>query len=825
MGYWSLPSTKGEQPPVPHRGGPHPCTAINLEYGSARYAERKAHMMASNNRPAVSNVEMDLSGRTLSFETGLVAQQADGAVVVRYGDSTVLTTVVGEREPNASVGFFPLTVDYEERMYAAGKIPGGFIKREGRPTEAATLAARLTDRPIRPLFPKGYKSEVQVITTVMSADRENDPDILSINGASAALTLSQIPWDGPIGAVRVGYIDGEIVVNPTESDLAASTLDMVVAGTHDAIMMVEGESDQVSEETLVAGIERAHDEIRRIVDLQLELQRQSGKEKWLFEAPATNETVESRVRDFLGDRLRATINNPDKVLRLEGTSNLREELLAQLAAPGDEESVPLVSKEIMDAFEAILKEEVRRSILDEGIRPDGRRTDEIRAIWIETGYLPRTHGSAIFTRGQTQVITIVTLGSTAEEQRLDSIGPEESKRYIHHYNFPPFSVGEVRRLRGTSRRDIGHGALAERALLAVIPDADAFPYTMRLVSEVVSSNGSTSMASVCGSTLALMDAGVPIAAPVAGIAMGLITESGTNRYAILSDIQGMEDALGDMDFKVAGTADGVTAIQMDIKVKGITSEIMREALTQAREGRLFILGEMARAIEKPRGELSKFAPRVIRLKINPEKIGAVIGPGGKMIRSIQEETGTRIDIEDDGTVSVASTEPTGAEAAIQRILGLTQELRIERGEIYNGKVVSIMPYGAFVEILPGKDGLVHISELSEDPAIRVNRVEDVLSVGDEITVMVTEVAPNGKVSLSRRAALTGQLPEPKPERPPRRDDDRGERGPRRDDRAFRGGPGARQDAPPRQQISSPGEEVLARPGDSRRRPLSSGDQN
>jgi polyribonucleotide nucleotidyltransferase len=778
--------------------------------------------MPTDNRPTVSRVEMDLAGRNLSFETGLVAQQADGAVVVRYGDSTVLTTVVGEREPNASVGFFPLTVEYEERMYAAGKIPGGFIKREGRPTEAATLAARLTDRPIRPLFPKGYKSEVQVITTVMSADQENDPDILSINGASAALMLSQIPWDGPIGAVRVGYVGGEIVINPTESDLADSVLDMVVAGTNDAIMMVEGESDQVSEETLVAGIERAHEEIRRIVDLQLDLQRHAGNVKWQFEPPAANETVESRVRGFLGDRLRATINNPDKVLRLEGTSNLREELLAHLAAPGDEDSVPLISKEIMDAFESILKEEVRSSILEDGTRPDGRRTDEIRPIWIETAYLPRTHGSAIFTRGQTQVITTVTLGSTAEEQRLDSIGPEDRKRYIHHYNFPPFSVGEVRRLRGTSRRDIGHGALAERALLAVIPDAEAFPYTMRLVSEVVSSNGSTSMASVCGSTLALMDAGVPIAAPVAGIAMGLMTEPETGRYAILSDIQGMEDALGDMDFKVAGTADGVTAIQMDIKVKGITPEIMRQALTQAREGRLFILGEMAQAIDKPRQELSRFAPRVIRLKINPEKIGAVIGPGGKMIRSIQEETGTRIDIDDDGTVSVASTESTGAEAAIQRILGLTQELRIERGEIYNGKVVSIMPYGAFVEILPGKDGLVHISELSEDPAIRVNRVEDVLNIGDEITVMVTEVAPNGKVSLSRRAALTGQLPEPKPERPPRRDDDRGDRGPRRDDRGFRGGPGGRQEAAPRQEHSRPPQEVLARPGDSRRRPMNSG---
>ncbi len=781
--------------------------------------------MSISNRPVVSRVEMDLAGRTLSFETGLVAQQADGAVVVRYGDSTVLTTVVGEREANASVGFFPLTVEYEERMYAAGKIPGGFIKREGRPTEAATLAARLTDRPIRPLFPRGYKSEVQVITTVMSADQENDPDLLSINGASAALALSQIPWDGPIGAVRVGYVNGELVINPTESELDNSALDMVVAGTHDAIMMVEGESNQVAEETVVAGIERAHDEIRRIVDLQIELQRQAGKEKWLFEPPATNEAVETRVREFLGDRLRSTINSPDKVLRLEGTSNLREELLAHLAAPGDEDTVPFISKEIMDAFEAILKEEVRSSILQDGTRPDGRRTDEIRPIWIETGYLPRTHGSAIFTRGQTQVITTVTLGSTAEEQRLDSIGPEDRKRYIHHYNFPPFSVGEVRRLRGTSRRDIGHGALAERALLAVIPSAEEFPYTMRLVSEVVSSNGSTSMASVCGSTLALMDAGVPITAPVAGIAMGLVTDPEAGQYVILSDIQGMEDALGDMDFKVAGTADGVTAIQMDIKVKGITPDIMREALTQAREGRLFILGEMTQAIDRPRGELSKFAPRVIRLKINPEKIGAVIGPGGKMIRSIQEETGTRIDIEDDGTVSVASTESTGAEAAIQRILGLTQELRIERGEIYNGKVVSIMPYGAFVEILPGKDGLVHISELSEDPAIRVNRVEDVVNVGDEITVMVTEVAPNGKVSLSRRAALTGQLPEPKPERPPRRDDDRGDRGPRRDDRGFRGAPAGRQEGLAHQPSARQGSDVLARPGDSRRRPLNPGSQN
>jgi polyribonucleotide nucleotidyltransferase len=773
--------------------------------------------MSQENRPQVTREEMDLAGRTLSIETGLIAQLADGAAVVRYGDSTVLSTVVGEREPNEAVGFFPLTVDYEERMYAAGKIPGGFIKREGRPTEGATLAARLTDRPIRPLFPKGYKAEVQVITTVMSADQENDPDILSIIGASAALTLSQIPWEGPIGAVRVGYIDDRIVINPTSSDLDASVLDMVVAGTSDAIMMVEGEADQVSEAVLLEGIERAHDEIRRIVDLQRDLQRQAGKEKWAFAPPAANEDAEKQVREFLGDRLRDTINNPDKVLRIEGTSNLREELLSQLAAPGDEETVPLLRKDMVDAFEDILKEEVRGSILEDGSRPDGRRPEEIRPIWIETGYLPRAHGSAIFTRGQTQVLTTVTLGSTAEEQRLDSIGPEDRKRYIHHYNFPPFSVGEVRRLRGTSRRDIGHGALAERALIAVVPDREEFPYTMRLVSEVVSSNGSTSMASVCGSTLALMDAGVPITAPVAGIAMGLVTDADSDRYTILSDIQGMEDALGDMDFKVAGTAEGVTAIQMDIKVKGITPQIMKEALAQARDGRLFILREMNDVIEQPRSELSRFAPRVIRLKINPEKIGAVIGPGGKMIRSIQEETGTKIDIEDDGTVSVASVEASGAEAAVQRIMGLTQELRIERGEIYNGKVVSIMPYGAFVEILPGKDGLVHISELSEDPSIRVARVEDVLGVGEEITVMVTDVAPNGKVSLSRRAALTGELPEPKPERPPRREGDRGDRGPRRDDRGFRGGPGGvRADGPPHRDQPRGEGELMSRPGDSRR---------
>jgi polyribonucleotide nucleotidyltransferase len=723
------------------------------------------------NQSDVHTVSIDVAGRTLSLETGLIAEQAHGAVVVWYGDSMVLVAVGGEQNAREDVGFFPLSVDYEERMYAAGKIPGGFIKREGRPTEAATLAARLTDRPIRPLFPKGYRAEVQVISTIMSADQENDPDILSIIGASAALILSPIPFEGPVGAVRIGYLDDRLVVNPLQSQMEDSKLDMVVAGTSDAIMMVEGEAEQIPEETLVQGIELAHEEIKRIVALQEELAQAAGKEKWPFEPPAENTELINEVAEFAGPRIREAINNPDKVVRLEGTDALRTEILDHFF-PADEEEPKYSRKDINSAFEKLLKDEVRNGILEHGSRPDGRKPDEIRQIWSRVGYLPRAHGSAIFTRGQTQVVTVATLGSMAEEQRLDSISPEDSKRYIHHYNFPPYSVGEVRRMRGPSRRDIGHGALAERALAAVIPSEDEFPYTMRLVSEVVSSNGSTSMASVCGSTMALMDAGVPITAPVAGVAMGLVTDPETGRYTVLSDIQGMEDALGDMDFKVAGTKDGVTAIQMDIKVKGITPEIMRVALAQAHEGRDFILGKMLETIEAPRDELSRYAPRVTRIKINPEKIGAVIGPGGKMIRAIQEETGTKIEIQDDGSVSIASIDPASSDRAIDRIRALTQEIRIERGETYSGKIVSIMPYGAFVEIVPGRDGLVHISELSEDPAIRINKVEDLFSVGDEINVMVIDVAPNGKVSLSRRAALTGVLPEERP-KPQRREFDRG----------------------------------------------------
>jgi polyribonucleotide nucleotidyltransferase len=726
-----------------------------------------------------TTARLEINGRELSLETGLIAEQAHGAIVARYGDTVVLVTVVGEREANESVDFFPLSVDYEEKMYAAGKIPGGFIKREGRPTENAILAARLTDRPLRPLFPKGYRAEVQIISTVMSADQENDPDILSIIGASAALAISPIPWDGPVGAVRIALIDGQVVINPKISQIVDSQLDMVVAGTDDAIMMVEGEAGGISEETLLDAIVQGHEVIKQICAVQRELAAQVGREKWPFEAPKKNVALHDDLKAFIGDKLKLAVNNPDKVARLEGTDELRDEVVGGFA-PVNEDGHPKYSgKEISSAFESLLKEEVRGSILDNGARPDGRGLTGIRPIWTRVGYLPRTHGSAIFTRGQTQVVTITTLGSTAEEQRLDSISPEESKRYIHHYNFPPFSVGEVRRLRGASRRDIGHGALAERALKAVLPDVDEFPYTMRLVSEVMSSNGSSSMASVCGSTMSLMDAGVPIKAPVAGVAMGLVTEAETGRWAVLTDIQGIEDALGDMDFKVAGTAEGVTAIQMDIKVKGITPEIMRTALAQALEGRLFILDKMLETIDQPRGQLSKFAPRVIRIKINPEKIGAVIGPGGKMIRSIQDETGAKIDIEDDGTVSITASDPASSDKAILRIQGLTQEFKVEKGDIYTGKIVSIMPYGAFVELVPGRDGLVHISEISEDPAVRVQKVEDLYQVGDEITVMVIDVAPNGKVSLSRRAAITGEIPEARPERGPRRE---GDRGPRRDDR-------------------------------------------
>jgi polyribonucleotide nucleotidyltransferase len=722
---------------------------------------------------------LDIAGRTLTLETGLLAEQASGAVTVRYGDTLLLVTAMGAREPKENAAWFPLTVDYEERMYAAGKIPGGFIKREGRPTEAAILAARLTDRPTRPLFPKGYMAEVQIVSTILSADQINDPDILSIIGASAALSISPIPWDGPVGAVRIGQLDGELVVNPSSEDLARSTLDMVVAGTADAIMMVEGEASEVSEEDMLAGIVMAHEEIRKICALQQELVADAGKEKWSFTAPEKDQALMQDVRDFLGNRLADSVNNPDKVMRLEGMNELELALREHFTVAPEGQTPKYTPAQISTAYESLLKETVRGGILERGLRPDGRTPTEVRQIWSAVGYLPRAHGSAIFTRGQTQVVSAATLGTGDDEQRLDSISPEESKRYMHHYNFPPYSVGEIKFMRGPSRRDIGHGALAERAMLAVLPSEEEFPYTLRVVSEVVSSNGSTSMASVCGTTLALMDAGVPIKKPVAGVAMGLVTDE-SGRYTVLTDIQGMEDALGDMDFKVAGTRDGVTAIQMDIKVKGITPDVMRQALAQAHDGRMHILGKMLETIAEPRSDISPFAPRITQIKISPDKIGLLIGPGGKNIRALQEETGAKIDIEDDGTVSIASIDKESTDAAILRIRGLTDEIKIEVGEIYTGKIVGIQTYGAFVQILPGKDGLVHISELSEDPSVRVNKVEDLFNLGDEITVMVTDVAPNGKVSLSRRAAITGEMPPPKTGGGGPRRDGGGDRGPRRE---------------------------------------------
>ncbi|MGN6362746.1 MAG: polyribonucleotide nucleotidyltransferase [Thermomicrobiales bacterium] len=717
----------------------------------------------------VQHVSTTVAGRTLTIETGKLAEQADGAVTVRYGDSIVLSTAVsgGIRE---GLDFFPLTVEYEERMYAAGKIPGGFPKREGRPTEMAILAARLTDRTIRPLFPKGYKNDTQIINTVLSADQENDPDILALIGTSAALTISDIPFDGPVAAVRIGLVVGELIVNPTESQLLESDLDLVVAGSANAVVMVEGNGDQISEDLMVEALELAHREIQPLLALQLELRERVGRPKREFSVPAPDEALQAQVKDVVGDRLQTAVYNPDRTARSEAVNAVKQEALVALTAGLEGAEKAGRAKAVAGILEHLEADVVRGGILERGERPDGRSLTEIRPIWCEAGVLPRAHGSAIFTRGQTQILTVATLGGPGEAQRLDSIGPEDTKRYIHHYNFPPYSTGEAKPIRSTGRREIGHGALAERALVRMIPPADKFPYTLRLVSEALSSNGSTSMGSVCGSTMALLDAGVPLRAPVAGVAMGLITgEDGVQSgYQILTDIQGLEDHMGDMDFKVAGTAQGITAIQMDIKVKGLTFDLMRQALAQARDGRLFILDKMLATIGQARPELSQFAPRIEVLKINPEKIGALIGPGGKTIRGIQEGTSTKIDVAEDGTVSIAGSDPAGVKRAIAQVEGLTREAKT--GDIYTGKVVRIMPYGAFVELFPGKDGLVHVSELAEN---RVERVEDVVQEGDEITVMVIDVDPvTGKVSLSRRAALTGELPERASAGP------RGDRGPR-----------------------------------------------
>ena len=689
-----------------------------------------------------TQTQLEIGGRTLTVETGHVAQQASGAVTVRMGDTMLLVTAVMAATPREGIDFFPLTCDYEEKLYAAGKIPGGFIRREGRPSEQAILNSRLIDRPIRPLFPKDFRNDVQVVATVLSVDQDADPATMAINGASLALSISPIPFQGPIGAVRIGMLDDQLVVGPPVNKMEDSKLDLVVAGTREAIIMVEAGAKEVPEETIVEALRMAHREIVRICEMQDAFVREVGKPKVTVAESPKDPEVDEAVDRFLAERLDQALFNPNKALRESALDDLKKETITELG-PQFADRLPYLSK----SFEAKVKQRVRGKILAEGLRPDGRKTTEIRPITCEVGILPRTHGSALFTRGQTQALSIVTLGSIGDKQKLDGLGLEEFKRFMHHYNFPPFSVGEARPLRSPGRREIGHGALAERALLPVVPTEEEFPYTIRLVTEILSSNGSTSMASVCGSSLAMMDAGVPIKGQVAGIAMGLIT--GDGQVAVLSDIQGVEDALGDMDFKVAGTRVGVTAMQMDMKIKGISIDTMAGAIQQAKEGRFFIMDKMNAALSTPRSAMSQYAPRMVTVQIHPDKIREVIGPGGKMIRKIIEDSGvTSIDIEDDGRVVIGSVNGESAAKAEQIIRDLTGE--VEVGKNYKGKVVRIMPFGAFVQILPNQDGLVHISQLAEN---RVERVEDAVNVGDEIEVKVTEVDRQGRVNLSRKAVL------------------------------------------------------------------------
>jgi len=685
--------------------------------------------------------ELELAGRKLSIETGRIAQLADAAVLVRYGDTVVLVRSDASAEPKEGIDFFPLSVDYEERLYAVGKIPGGFIKREGRPTEKAILSARLIDRPIRPLFPHGYRNDVQVVATVLSVDQDNLPEIAAMIGSSAALSISTIPFQGPTGSVLVGRVDGELVLNPNNEQREKSDLHLVVSGTRDAVMMVEAGAKEVPEDVMLEAIMFAHENIKKIVAFINEIVAKVGKEKKEYTVFKPEEEIETAVREYATQKTLDAIRTPDKLERQEKIDAVKAETLEHFA-----EIFPEKEKDIDEVLYDILKEQVRKLITEEGIRPDDRKLDEIRPISCEVGILPRVHGSGLFTRGQTQVLTIATLGALGDVQILDGLTDEESKRYMHHYNFPPYSVGETRFMRGPGRREIGHGALAERALEPMIPSEEEFPYTIRLVSEVVSSNGSTSQGSVCGSTLALMDAGVPIKAPVAGVAMGLMKEK--DNVAILTDIQGMEDFLGDMDFKVAGTSKGITAIQMDIKIAGIDRPILERALEQARVGRLFILDKMLSVISEPRKELSPYAPKIITTRVDPDKIRDIIGPGGKTINKIIAETGVKIDIEDDGRVFIAAVNQAAGDKALKIIESLVKE--VKEGEIYLGKVTRLMTFGAFVEILPGKEGLVHISKLDTK---RVEKVEDVVAVGDEILVKVTEIDKQGRINLSRRHAM------------------------------------------------------------------------
>jgi len=685
---------------------------------------------------------------SITFETGKLAGQAGGAVTIQLGDSMVFAAATMATEPRMGIDFFPLTVEYEERMYAGGRIPGSFFRREGRPSTEAILTARLTDRPIRPLFNMEMRNEVQVIMFTISADQSHPLDILAINAASAALMISDIPWGGPVAAVRIGHLNGEFLVNPTFQQLEESELDLRIAGTRDAILMVECGAEEVSESVMVEALAFGHKSMQPLIDAQERMAAELGKPKrevTLF--PVDREMLEQVSQRAEGELNRILDAALIKTEHNAAIDALVTQIVTEIA--GEDETKESGVKE---AFEEAYRHVVRTRILNQGKRPDGRGVTEIRPIWCEVGISPRAHGSGLFTRGQTQVLTLATLGTPKEAQELDNLSPTETKRYMHHYNFPPYSTGEVKNLRGQSRREIGHGALAERALEPVIPAEETFPYTLRLVSEVLASNGSSSMASVCGSTLALMDTGVPIKAPVAGVAMGLIKEG--EKYAVLTDIQGLEDHLGDMDFKVAGTNEGITALQMDIKIKGLTAEIMSQALEQARQARLFILDKMLAVIPASRPELKPHVPRITTIRVPVDKIGAIIGPGGKNIRALQEETHTKIDIDDDGTVYIAATDKESENAARERIEMLTETPQI--GRIYTGRVVRTADFGAFVEILPNIDGMVHISQLDSD---RVERVEDVVTVGDEISVMVTNIDPDGKIRLSRQAVLEGWTPE------------------------------------------------------------------
>ncbi len=698
--------------------------------------------------PESKQFNIMVGDKSITFETGKLAMQAGGAVTARIGDTIIFSAATMSNDIRQGVDFFPLTVDYEERMYAGGRIPGSFFRREGRPTEEAILTARLVDRGLRPLFPDDLRNDVQVILYSFSVDGENPIDVLAINAASAALMISDIPWNGPIAAVRVGRINAGFVVNPTFAQLANSDLDLRIAASKDAILMVECGAKEVTEEVMVQALQFGHQSLQPLLTLQERMAAEVGKAKREYLSFKLDEKLIQAVFDRVASGLQTALDAPHNKSELNlAVDTLQAEAVAEFAAEDETRAL-----QVKEAFEEAYKKVVRQQILEQGKRPDGRGYEDIRPIWCEVNVSPRAHGSGLFTRGETQVLTLATLGTPRDAQELDNLTPIENKRYMHHYNFPPFSTGEAKVLRGSTRREIGHGALAERALAPVIPPEETFPYTLRLVSEVLSSNGSTSMASVCGSTLALMDTGVPIKAPVAGVAMGLVKEK--DRLAVLTDIQGLEDHLGDMDFKVAGTSQGITALQMDIKISGLSAETLSTALEQARQARLFILGKITEAIPAPRPELKPHAPRITIVRIPVDKIGAIIGPGGKVIRSIQEETGTTLDVTEEGLVYIAATNGDSANRARDLVESLTETPVI--GRIYTGKVVRIADFGAFVEILPNIDGMVHISQLDTE---RVERVEDVVSMGDEITVMVTGIDPQGKIRLSRQAVLEGWSPE------------------------------------------------------------------